>query len=212
MQNGQYTDPGLWWRKVQHLLQVPSKEFRQHALKWCELPQGFQERFLNTEWGTDVVECVTSSWTFFWYVGCEIIRSQYHQPSGSNQSEVYVLVGKLQLTSFIWWGFQTLKHSPKDVAQNIIHRPWGGTKGPWLCQVAKLLLFYFAWLFSFFSCIFSFLWLNLLFGTQERSRRLGFLKTRDRQWTWGVSLPGRPFRVLFGYPSYANFSLINKNT
>ena len=25
-------------KKVQHLLQVPSKEFRQHVPKWCELP------------------------------------------------------------------------------------------------------------------------------------------------------------------------------
>ena len=129
--------------------------------------KAFRERFLNTEWGTEVVERVISSWTFFWYVGCEIIRSQHHQPSGSNQSEVCVLVGNIQLTSFIWWGFQNLKHSSKVMAQNIIYSPWGGTKGSWLCQVAKLLLFSFAWLFSLFSCIFSFLWLNLLFGLRE---------------------------------------------
>ena len=29
--------------------------------------------------------------------------------------------------------------------------PWGGTKGPWLCLMAKLLLFCLAWLFSFLS-------------------------------------------------------------
>ena len=28
---------------------------------------------------------VVSSWTFFWLVGGEVIRSQHHQPSGSNQ-------------------------------------------------------------------------------------------------------------------------------
>ena len=48
------------------------------------------------EW---VVGCVTSSWTFFWLVGGEVIRSQYHQPSGSKWPGICVLVGSIQLTS-----------------------------------------------------------------------------------------------------------------
>ena len=37
------------------------------------------------------------------------------------------------------------------MAQNIIYSPWGGTKGPWLCLVAELLLFSLVGLFSFAS-------------------------------------------------------------
>ena len=37
----------------------------------------------------------------------------------------------------------------KDMAQDIIYGPWEGTKGPWLCFMAKLLLFCLAWLLSF---------------------------------------------------------------
>ena len=35
------------------------------------------------------------------------------------------------------------------MAQNIVYSPWGGTKGPWLCLMARLLLFGLVWLFSF---------------------------------------------------------------
>ena len=37
-------------------------------------------------------------------VGSEVIRSQ-HQPSGSNQFGVYMLVVNIQLTSSTWEGF-----------------------------------------------------------------------------------------------------------
>ena len=40
---------------------------------------------------------------------------------------------------------------PKDKTQDIIYNPWGGTKSPWLCYMAKLLLFCFVWLLSFVS-------------------------------------------------------------
>ena len=55
----------------------------------------------------------------------------------------------------------------KDMTQNIIYSPRGGTKCPWLCS--WLNYYYFVWQFSFVS---AFLWLSLLFGTQERPRRL----------------------------------------
>ena len=42
----------------------------------------------------------------------------------------YVLVGGIQLTSSTWWGFQYLQISAKDMAQNIIYSPGGGTKSP----------------------------------------------------------------------------------
>ena len=47
---------------------------------------------------------VNLSWTCFLLVSCELIGSEHHQPSGSNQSGAYVLVGSIQLTSFTWWG------------------------------------------------------------------------------------------------------------
>ena len=94
---------------------------------------------------------VISSWTFFWLVGGEVIGTQHYQPSGSNRSGVSVLVGSVQLTSSTWWEFQYLQNSSKEMAQNIIYSPWGGTKGPWLCLMAKVLLFCLAWLFSFLS-------------------------------------------------------------
>ena len=37
------------------------------------------------------------------------------------------------------------------MAQNIICSPWGGTKGPWLCLMTRLLLLGLLWLFSFVS-------------------------------------------------------------
>ena len=49
---------------------------------------------------------------------------------GSNLSGVSVLVGSVQLTSSTWWGFQYLQNSLKDVVQNIIYSPGGGTKSP----------------------------------------------------------------------------------
>ena len=76
-------------------------------------------------------------------------RSQHHQ-AGSDYSGIYMLEGSIQLTS-TWWGFLYLQNSSKDMAQNIIYSPWGGNKSPWLCLMAKLWLFYLAWLFSFAS-------------------------------------------------------------
>ena len=57
----------------------------------------------------------------------------------------------------------------KDMTQDIIYSPWGGTKGPWLCFMDKLLRFCLAF---FCFCIFSLLWLKWLFGTQGRPRGL----------------------------------------
>ena len=100
----------------------------------------FRERFLKTEWGRGVMGCVIISCTFFWLVGGEVIKSQHHQPSASNRSGVYVLVGSIQLTSSTWWGFPYLQNSSKDMAQNIIYSPWGGTKGAWLCLFVYLFI------------------------------------------------------------------------
>ena len=113
------------------------------------------ERFFKTELGRGAVGCMISWWTFFWLVGGEVIRSQHHQPSGSNWSGISMFVGSIQLTS-TWWGFQYLENSSKEMAQNIIHSPWRGTKGPWLCSMAKQLWFCLVWLFFFLSAFSQF--------------------------------------------------------
>ena len=66
---------------------------------------------------------IISLWIFSLMVGGEAMGSQCHQPSSSNQSRVYVLVGSTQLTSSTLWGFQHLQNSSKDMAQNIIYSP-----------------------------------------------------------------------------------------
>ena len=81
------------------------------------------------------------SWTFFWLVGGEVSGSQHHQPSGSNQSGVYMLVGSIQLTSPTWWGFQYLQNSPKI----LLCVSLDGERGP--CPKAALL-------FVFFDCFY----------------------------------------------------------
>ena len=55
------------------------------------------------------------------WVGGEVVGSQHHQPSGSNLSGLYVLVGSVQLISSMWWGPQHLQNRSKDVAQNLIY-------------------------------------------------------------------------------------------
>ena len=107
-------------------------------------------------------------------------------------SGVYMLVGSGQLTSSTWWGIQYLQNSSKDRAQNIIYSPWGRTKGPWLCLMAKVLLFCLAWLFSFLSAFSH-------FSDWFYSLTKFFLQTKGRQRTWMGSVLGRSHSVLLGY-------------
>ena len=144
---------------------VPSQESRQLVLRRPELSNGFQGKVFKDRMRGRVAGCMISSWTFFWLVGGEVMGSHHHRPSGSNRSGIFVLVGSIQLISSTWWRLQYLPNSTKDMAQNNIDSPWGGNKGLWLCLMVKLLLFCLAWLFSFASAFFSFLWLNVFSGT-----------------------------------------------
>ena len=98
-----------------------------------------------------------------WLVGSEVIGSWLHQPLISSQSAVYMLVSSIELTYSTCWGFQYLQNRSKDMA-SINCNPWGKTKGPWLCLMAKVLLFCLACLF-FSLCIFSVISLNLFFDS-----------------------------------------------
>ena len=79
---------------------LPSKRGPQWAnvLKiMCSDLEGLVRSFIET-----AQEGVISSWIFFWLVGGEVMRSQHHQPSGSNLSGISMLVGGIQLTFYTW--------------------------------------------------------------------------------------------------------------
>ena len=118
-------------RKVQCLLQGARQGVQVANAQKTRTPHGFQGKVFKDRVRERVVGCGISLWTFFWLVGGKVIKvngSQHHQPSDSNQSEVYVLGGSIQLTFSILWGFQYLQDSSKDLAENIIYSPWEGTK------------------------------------------------------------------------------------
>ena len=149
-----------------------------YCLKGPNSLRAFKERFLKMDWGRGVVGHVTSLWTVFWLVGGEVIGSQYHQYYGSNQSEVYVLVSSIESTSSTWWGFHYWRNSSRDMAQNITDSPWEGTKGPWFCLMAKLLLFCLA-CFPFFLYFLTFLirfvlWLKFFYRQKAGRGHRGF--------------------------------------
>ena len=83
------------------LLKGPSKESEQLVLRRPKPSNGFQERVTEGKFGVMAVWYVT----FFWLAGGEVTRWRSrinHQPSGSSQSGVHVLVLKLKLTLSTW--------------------------------------------------------------------------------------------------------------
>ena len=141
---------GCGERKCSINCRVLSKESRQLVPKRPGFPNGFQRNVFKTkvmEGGYEVLDQLSD---IFWLVGGEIIGSQYHWAPSVNSSGVHVLMGNIQLTSSTWWRFHYLQNISKDISHNIIYGSWGGSKGPWLCLMAKL-LFCLAWLFSFLS-------------------------------------------------------------
>ena len=67
------------------------------------------------------------------------------------------------------------------MAQNIIYSLWEGTKGPWLCLMTKLLLF-----FVLFDC---FLWIHLFFGLSSSTDRR---QVEDMGWVCPRKAPQAP--------------------
>ena len=127
----------------------------------------------------------------WWWGNWESMSSTWFQPIlGLNAC------GQHTVNFSTWCRFSICR-----TAQNSIHSPWGGSKDPWLHLMTKLLLLCFALLFSFLSAL-SQLWLNVLFGTQGRPRRLKFFYGQEASGGHErMSLPGRPHRVLLGYTS-----------
>ena len=137
-QQSQSTDTGLWWRKARCLWHG-SKE-----REWCSTslpqwlsgkgfsrqPEGARHRVRDQPVGSSLI-----GW---WWV-----------------NRVMFCVQSSGLGSTFSWpacsGGSVSVRQRKDMAQNVIYHPWRGTKGPWLCFMAKLLLFCLVWLLSFVS-------------------------------------------------------------
>ena len=78
----------------------------------CVQPGAGREKF-HSKWFKDGV---ISSWTLCSVVGSEVSGSQHHQPSGSEGSGVYMLLGSMLLTPPTRQGFQYLHDSSKTLS------------------------------------------------------------------------------------------------
>ena len=123
---------------------------------WSPDPQSMGSQRVGHEWATNTHTHTQSS-----VLGS--VCSHFSETGSQNcarwssSCHGYSLVMML-LTSSTWWEFQYLQKSSKDMAQNTIYSPWGGTKrSPWLCLMATRLLFclisllFFVFAFSHFS-------------------------------------------------------------
>ena len=118
-----------------------------------------------------VTECVISLWpsTFFWLVVREVIGSQHHHLSSSNQSGVSVFVSSIQLTSSTWWGFQCQQNSSR-IWFRILSLAFEKK-----LKVLDFTIIILSCLNIFLCfCIFPLFWLHFFSGTQERYIRLIF--------------------------------------
>ena len=88
--------------------------------------------------------------------------------------------GQRKVNFFQLVGVLVYANSSKDMAQDIIHSPWGGTKRSLTLfhSYTVIILSCMTALLSF--CILSLLWLNLLFEVQGRPQRLVFSTDRVR--------------------------------
>ena len=86
------------------------------------------------------------------------------------------------------------------MARNIICRPWGGTKGPWLCLMGTLSLFGLLWPFSFVYAFFH-------VSDEACSWASIFPQTKGKLKMWGVGncrgvLLRFTYLLLFGWVSF----------
>ena len=115
-----------------------------------------------------VQEGVISLWTFFWLVGGEISRSQHHQPSGSNWSGVYMLVGSI---SSLIISFSHLEGASESAKQHKYIKciPWWGIR---TLTKPALLFLGCSYLVSTSPPFPDYQQMSLPVGTQKRSWKL----------------------------------------
>ena len=89
--------------------------------------------------------------------GADWIPGSGRSPGGGNGNPLQGFGWDNSMDRGIWWA--TVHRVTKSQAwlrnwtsmQDVIYSPWRGMRSPWLCLMAKLLLFCFVWLFSFVS-------------------------------------------------------------
>ena len=148
--------------------------------KRSELPDGLDWRVLKAKWGS-LLQGGRSAHTRSpdWWGGNRVVCPEsvinplvpagLGPRAGGQQAVIFstcrgVLLSTKQL---------------KDMAQDNVYSPWGGTKGPWLCFRDKLLVLYLAWLLSFLSTV-SYLIKFALWNSGKASDTKVFLQTRGR--------------------------------
>ena len=142
----------------------------------------FRERFLKAASRVWVAECLISLWAFFWLVSGEVTKWYF----GISISIFWVQLAYYPhgcVNSFHLVGVLVSAKQLKDMAQNIIYSPCGGTKHSWLWLEISIILSCLTAFLCF--CILSLLQLNFLFGTQRKPRRL---KLFYRQEAWGTEV------------------------
>lgn len=115
-QGSQSIDTGVWWRKVQHLLQGAKHRVLVEQIGSCSKdlnsPLAFRERFLKTGWERGVIGVPHQL--------MDILQIVWWEPTSSTFwfQLVWGLCdfGSIWLTFFTWWGFQYLQNSSQDMA------------------------------------------------------------------------------------------------
>ena len=92
-------------------------------LKRPELLEGFQGKVFKDRVREGGCDQLADILPIGWWCGNGESTSSASRTFWFQPSEVYVLVGTIQLTSSTWWVFQSLQNSSKDVAENIIYSP-----------------------------------------------------------------------------------------
>lgn len=85
------THNGLWWRKVHIYCRMPCKENGKSVVKRSEFPKGFHGKDFKGSVGEGATRCVISPCTILGLLASGW-SFMHHQPSGFNQSRVYVAV------------------------------------------------------------------------------------------------------------------------
>lgn len=105
------TDTGLWWRKVQSLLQRQARRMDRSGSK-DQMPRwfpgkGFKGKMMETDRVYD--HLCTLFWLVWWWGTGWCFWNLNYQPSGSKCPGVYILMVSIQLTFSLGGGFRICK-------------------------------------------------------------------------------------------------------
>ena len=134
----------------------PRKENGQLLLKRPEPPNGFRRRDFKGKVRERVAWCPKLMYVLliggWWGNGVMFqeltLSTLWFQPVWSLHA-----YGQHAVNFFHLVGVLIPAKQLKDMSQDIIHSPWEGTKGPWLCFMAKQ--YFFFWLFQAVSAAYG---------------------------------------------------------